>query len=317
MSPRQQRYAEAVKEHGGIVAAARALGVNHSVVSRALSVKPPRISGKRIMVLPDVQAKPGIDFSYLRRIGLYMVEKKPDVVVCGGDWADMPSLSSYDKGKRAFEGRRYKRDIEAAQFAMQALLGPIEEYNTLHPNRPYNPRKVLVYGNHENRIVRATNDDAMLEGMLSLDDLAYKEYGWEVYPFLEVVMVEGIAFSHYFTSGVMGRPVTSAQALLTKKHQSCIAFHQQGLQIATGYRADGSLLTAVIAGSCYLHNEDFLGPQGNKHWRGFLVLHDCHDGAFDLMPVSLAYVNQRYPDEHYDTPAYSMPTADEIAAGKV
>jgi hypothetical protein len=274
----------------------------------------------KILVLPDVQAKPGVDFSYLRRIGCYLVEKKPDVVVCGGDWADMPSLSSFDKGKRAFEGRRYKRDVEAAQFAMQAFLGPLNEYNEMRRKNKkgeYKPRMVLCYGNHEARILRATNDDAMLEGMLSLKDLAYEEYGWETVPFLEVVIIEGVAFSHYFTSGVMGRPVTSAQALLTKKHQSCIAFHQQGLQIATGYKADGTLLTAVIAGSAYEHSEDYLGPQGNNHWRGFLMLHAVKDGSFDLMPVSLDYVNRKYPQIRYQTPAYSMPTEAELQAGRM
>jgi hypothetical protein len=115
----------------------------------------------------------------------------------------------------------------------------------------------------------------------------------------------------------MGRPVTTAQALLTKKHMSCVAFHQQGLQIATSYRADGTLLTSVIAGSCYEHDEDFLGPQGNKHWRGFLMLHAVENGSFDLMPVSLAFINGRYPHIKYETPAYSLPTEAEMQAGRM
>jgi hypothetical protein len=319
VTPRQLQYKEAVKEHGGIVAAARALGIDHSVISRSLNQKSERPEdgpGKRILVLPDVQAKPGVDFSYLRRIGTYALEKRPDIIVCGGDFADMPSLSSYDKGKRAFEGRRYKRDVEAAQFAMQAFLGPIEEHNK-SGRKAYRPRMVLLYGNHEWRTVRATNDDPMLEGMLSVKDLAYEEYGWEVHDFLEVVVIEGVAFSHYFTSGVMGRPVTTAQALLTKKHQSCVAFHQQGLQIATGNKADGTLLTGIIAGSCYEHDEMYLGPQGNKHWRGFLMLHAVQNGSFDLMPVSLDYVNRKYADVTYPTPAYSMPTEAELTAGRM
>lgn len=275
---------------------------------------------KRILVLPDVQAKPGGDFSFLRRIGAYMVEKKPDVVVCIGDFADMPSLSSYDKGKKSFEGRRYKRDIEAAQFAMQAFLGPLNEYNAMRRrNRKgeYKPRMVLTLGNHEARINRACDDDPKLDGVLSLKDLAYEEYGWEVYDFLQVVIIEGVAFSHYFTSGTMGRPVTTAQACLTKKHMSCVQGHQQGLQMATGYRGDGQLLTSIIAGSCYEHDEAYLGPQGNKHWRGFLMLHAVRDGTFDVMPVSLEYVNRRFQDVTYQTPAYSMPTEAEIAAGRM
>src|SRR5688500_3287757 len=162
----------------------------------------------KILVLPDVQAKPGVDFSFLARIGQYMVDKKPEVVVCIGDFADLPSLSSYDKGTKAFEGRRYRRDVEAAQFAMQAFLGPLEAYNKT-AKRPYKPRMVLTLGNHEQRILKACNEDPKLDGMLRIEDLAYSEYGWEVHPFLEVVVIEGIAFSHYFTTGVMGRPAGS------------------------------------------------------------------------------------------------------------
>ena len=56
--------------------------------------------------------------------------------------------------------------------------------------------------------------------------------------------------------------------------------------------ADGRMLTAIIAGSCYLHNEKYLGPQGNNHWRGLVMLHDVRDGEFDVMPVTLSYLNR-------------------------
>jgi hypothetical protein len=318
MTPRQLEYLQAVAEHGSARKAADALGVHHSAICRALNSKQPKIGkSKRILVMPDVQAKPGSDFSYLSRIGQYALDKRPDIIVCIGDFADMPSLSSYDKGKKSFEGRRYKRDIEAAQFAMQAFLKPINDHNEKHPNKPYKPRMVLTLGNHEHRINRACEDDPKLDGVLSVKDLAYEEYGWEVYQFLQVVLIDGVAFSHYFTSGTMGRPVTTAQAALSKKHMSVVQGHQQGLQIATGYRGDGLLLTSIIAGSCYEHDEDYLGPQGNKHWRGFLMLHAVKDGSFDLMPVSLAYINGRYPHIRYETPAYSMPTEAEMQAGRM
>lgn len=252
----------------------------------------------KILVLPDVQAKSGIDFKYLNNIGRYAVEKKPDTIVCIGDWADMPSLSSYDVGKKSFEGRRYVEDIAAAKEAMRQFLTPIWEHNARarkNKEKQYKPRMVLTLGNHEERINRAVNDDAKLEGVLSVSDLGYEGFGWEVYPFLDIVVVDGVAFSHYFTSGLLGRPVTTAAACLSKKHMSCVQGHQQGLQIATGHRADGALLTAVISGSCYEHSEDYLGPQGNNHWRGFLMMHDVHDGQFDLMPVSLKYINKKYP----------------------
>jgi hypothetical protein len=256
-------------------------------------------SGKKILVLPDVQAKPGHDFSFLMRIGQYMVEKKPDVVVCIGDFADLASLSSYDKGKKSFEGRRYKRDIEASHEAMSALLTPLVDYNYgKQPEDVYKPRMVLTLGNHEDRINRAVNEDPKLDGILSVGDLKYAEFGFEVIPFLEVIVIEGVAFCHYFTTGLMGRPASTAAAQLRKTNMSCFAGHQQGKQIAYGYRADGSTITSIISGSCYEHAEDYLGPQGNKHFRGFWMLHEVVDGAFDEMPVSLGFINKRYSHLH-------------------
>lgn len=252
--------------------------------------------GKNIFVLPDVQAKHGHDFTYLKKTGQYLVEKQPETLVCLGDFADMESLSSYDVGTKSFEGKRYVKDIAAAKEAMQAFLGPIEAYNQQQKKngkKQYKPRKVLTLGNHEQRINKCINTDPKISGVITTDDLGYEQFGWEVYPFLEVVVIDGIAFSHYFTSGLLGRPVSSASACLAKKHMSCIQGHQQGLQIATGYRADGAMITSIIAGSYYEHDEDYMGPQQNKHWRGCLMLHDVHDGQFDIMPLSLKYINNR------------------------
>lgn len=249
------------------------------------------------LVIPDCQVKPNNSVDYLRWIGEYAVDKKPDVIVCIGDFADMPSLSSYDVGKKSFEGRTYKADIKAVEKGMKALMTPInEEQERLieGKRKRWNPRLVLTLGNHEDRITRAVEWDRKLEGLVSLDDLKYEKYGWEVYPFLDVVVVDGIAYSHFFASGVMGRPVTSAAALITKKHMSCFAGHQQGRQIAYSRRADGKEITAIIAGSCYEHNEDYLNAQGNQHWRGIYMLHEVNDGSFDEMAVSLNYLRQQY-----------------------
>jgi len=249
------------------------------------------------LVIPDVQAKPGHDFTYLTNIGKYLVEKKPDKVICLGDFADMPSLSSYDVGKKSFEGKRYVKDIDASHEAMKALLTPLWDFNERvrrNKEKQYKPEMHMTLGNHDQRINRATNDSPQLEGVLSIDDLNYEGFGWTVYPFLDVVVIDGIAYSHYFTTGVMGRPVSTASACLSKKHMSCIQGHQQGLQIHSAYKADGTQITSIIAGSCYEHDEDYMSSQGNKHWRGFLMLNDVHDGEFDVMPVSLKYINKRY-----------------------
>lgn len=251
----------------------------------------------KIAVIPDTQVKPGVDLNYLSWIGKYLVEKKPDVIVQIGDFADMPSLSSYDVGKKSFEGRTYKADVEAVKEGMARLMQPIyAEQERLRRNKDkrWAPELILTLGNHEERINRAIDLDRKLDGLISTRDLGYEEWGWKVIPFLEVITIGGIAFSHYFVSGVLGRPVTSAAALLTKKHMSCFAGHQQGRQIAYARRADGKEMTAIIAGSCYLHEEDYLGAQGNEHWRGMYMLHEVSDGSFDEMAISLDYLRRTY-----------------------
>jgi len=212
----------------------------------------------------------------------------------------MPSLSSYDVGKKSFEGRRYMDDINAAKEAMRLFLEPIRnEQRRLIRNKEkqWNPRLVMTLGNHEARINRAVEEDRKLEGLVKIEDLGYEEFGWEVYPFLEPVAIDGVVFCHYFTSGVMGRPVTSASALISKKHQSCIAGHQQGRQVAYGSKADGSTLTSMIIGSFYSHDEDYLGHQGNKHYRGAVMLHEVKDGSFDEMFLSLDYLIGKYKND--------------------
>jgi len=247
------------------------------------------------MVIPDCQVKPGEDYTYLTRIGCFAVEKKPDVIIHLGDFADMPSLSSYDVGKKSFEGQRYVKDIEAARQAMDCLLGPLREFNVKakkNKEKLYRPRLVLTLGNHEQRISRAVENDPKLEGLIKYEDLPYQD--WEVVDFLKPIFIDGIAYSHYFPTGVMGRPATTASAMVSKLHMSCIAGHQQGKQVAYGKRPDGSTITCIIAGSCYEHNEGYLDHQTNNHFRGLIMLHEVKNGCFDEMFVSLDYLKGKY-----------------------
>ena len=249
----------------------------------------------KICVIPDVQAKPNVPLDHLLHIGRFIAEKKPEVIVCIGDFADMPSLSSYDKGKKSFEGRRYTDDIEAVETAMALLMQPIKrEMKRLRNNKKkqWKPRFVMTLGNHCARIDRAIENDAILEGVIGMDDLPYED--WEVYPFLEVVEINGVSFSHYFTSGVMGRPVGSARALITKKMTSCVQGHIQNMDVAYSYKPNGDRVTGLMVGTCYQHDETYMTPQGNVHWRGIHMLYEVENGSFDNHAISLDYLGGKY-----------------------
>lgn len=251
----------------------------------------------RILVIPDCQVKEGVPLQHLKWAGEAICEYRPDVVVNIGDFADMPSLSTHDKvGSKAFEGLRYKKDVEVAKKAMAMLLEPLralQAHQKKVRDKVYKPRMVLTFGNHEQRITRAINNNPMLEGVISLDDLGYSA-DWEVHGFLEPVFIEGVGFNHYWPVGAMGRPASSAAVLVNKLHMSCVAGHQQGRQIAYGKRADGQPIICIIAGSYYLHDESYMDQLSNRHWRGLVVLNDVKDGTFDEMLLSIEYLQRKY-----------------------
>jgi len=249
----------------------------------------------KIAVIPDTQVKDGVGTEHLRWAGEYLAEKKPDVIIHIGDHWDMPSLSSYDRGTKSFEGRRYTKDIEAGNLAMDVFLKPIKEEQSRikrNKHKQWKPRMVFTMGNHENRINRAIESDAILEGVIGTTDFNLED--WEVHDFLEPVFIEGVGFCHYFTSGVMGRPVSSARAMVTKKMQSTVMGHVQDKDIAYARRADGKSVTGIFAGIFYQHDEAYLGSQGNASWRGIWMLNEVNDGAFDEMPISMNYLERKY-----------------------
>ncbi len=257
---------------------------------------------KKHLIIPDLQVKPGVPLEHLDWIGQYIVHKKPDVIVQIGDFADMHSLSSYDMGRKAGEGARYRDDIDASTEAMERLMAPLNAYNVhrqRNKKKQYTPRLVLTLGNHENRINRHVEGYPYLADYLSTDDLGFESFGWEVHDFLEAVEIDGILYSHYFPRNANGKVVQTyrgapnARAQVIREMQSCTSGHLQGLDYhiqQTGTRRHHG----IIAGSCYLHDEGFLSPQGTAYWRGVVMKHEVEGGDYNPMFVSLDYLRRRY-----------------------
>ena len=250
-------------------------------------IKVPK-NGLRIAVIPDVQAMAGVPMDHLTAAGNYIAAKQPDVIVCIGDFGDFPSLSRFERGTMAFEGRRYKSDLGAFHRAMTMLLNPISKV------KGYRPHMHFTMGNHEDHIPRYVQENPALEGFMSLDDLELEGYGWTVHDFLQPVSIGGVAFCHYFPSGVKGLAIGTARALLTKLHMSAFAGHLQGRDIAFSRRADGAHMTAIISGSFYQHEYDYLSPFTNAHWRGMWFLNEVRDGMFDEMPLTIDFLRRKY-----------------------
>lgn len=248
--------------------------------------------GLNILVIPDTQVKPGVPTDHIEWLSRWIAHKRPDVIVMLGDWFDMPSLSSWDEGKKSAEGRRVSADIKSGTEAIRLLM------SRWSLDKSYRPRLVFCEGNHEARATRYMEENPQID-TIPLPNEVFADLGWEVYPFLKPVTINGVTFVHYSQLNAQGKVMgsgrgqPSAKAQAQREHRSIICGHQQGYDSAI-LEAPNGRIRSFIVGSFYMHSENYLGPQGNSHWHGCLLLNDTHNGDFDLCEVSLRYLRRKY-----------------------
>jgi len=258
------------------------------------------------IVIGDAHARPDVPndrFTWMGNFVRDYIEAHRDhniVVIEMGDWEDMESLSSYDMGKKSYEGRRYKRDLEAAWDAREKFIAPIRR--SLNPSRSSGKRKgnVSFYalgGNHfEGRILRVIEATPLLDGTISVEDGRHKEFGWEYVPFLEPLTVNGVTYVHYWQGRGTGQPIASGKApartLLREKHCSTVVGHNHISDVASEITASGDRIWGVSAG-CALDPSQIenYAKQNNKDWyRCINVFRDVHNGDFrggyEIIPMS-------------------------------
>lgn len=247
------------------------------------------------MVIPDTQVKPGVRIDHFSWAGQYAAEKQPDTIIHLGDWYDLPSLSQYDVVDDP--ANHYSQQYEADLAAGDASVLHFEQ--ALGRGEHYQPRRVYLVGNHEERYLRLIRAQPKLKGSLRAPWEFARSLGWEVVPFLKSTTIDGIAYCHYFCRGPSGTVVNSrrgspsAKAQVSREMQSCIAGHKQGLDVHIQPTSRG-MMRGIIAGSFYQHEEDYLSPQGTQYWRGILMLNEVYRGSFNLMEVSLDYLRRTY-----------------------
>jgi len=257
-----------------------------------------------ILVIGDAHAKPGVSNKRFTWAGKYALDKRPHVIVDMGDWADMESLCSYDKGLKTYEGRRYLKDVEAACEARECFYSPINEFNkrkSVSHKARYQPLKVALGGNHdEGRINKAIETDPKLDGLIGIKDFQYESFGWEYSPYLRPVGIAGYTFSHFFVSGVMGRPISGempALQLIRKGLTSCVSAHSHLFDIAHRTRPDGSRVWGLVSG-CFLDKdqwEQYANAANPLWWKGLILLKGCRGGDLEgIETISIQELERTY-----------------------
>jgi hypothetical protein len=246
------------------------------------------------LIIPDAHAHPDYHNERFRWLGEFIADVKPDHVIMMGDWADMPSLCTYDYGTKGYEGRRYVKDVASAIEAQELMFEPIKA------RKKKLPKFWMLEGNHEHRIHKAVSADAKLDGVLSLADLQYEEHGWEVVPYHGstpgVLHLDGVAYAHYHVSGVMARPiggVSPAYSMIQKYGYSCTQGHIHTLD----YHHRANAMHDVNGLVCGVYQDwvaDFAGVANAMWWRGVIVKRDVNKGAYDLHTYKLKALQKEY-----------------------
>lgn len=244
---------------------------------------------KDILIIPDAHSRPGNSNKRFEWLGKLQLDLKPDIVICGGDWWDIESLYNV-KSANSFKLKQYRKDIAVGLDAQEKR----EHY--IKKRKQKRPEEYFLIGNHEERIDRVSEllGDTI---DISLKDLKLDDFKWKTIPFLKPLVIEDIAFCHYFQSGNSASPIagdTHAQALLNKKHMSACAFHSHRFAYANSVRADGKKIFGLVAG-CYLDFRMKYAQQSNDNWwSGVIELKNVDGGFGDIRCHSLRAIQKEY-----------------------
>lgn len=247
------------------------------------------------LIIPDTHAHYQHHNKRAEWLGELIADVHPDVVVHIGDNWDMPSLSSYDRGKKCFQGRSYRADIDAGLDFHDRL------WHRVKRRKKGLPRSVFCIGNHEQRIARAINLQPELEGAIGYQDLQLDRYYDDVVDYEGStpghIDIDGITYAHYFISGVAGRPVGGehpATSLINKKFSSATCGHLHLVDWSTRMALNGKRIMGCFAGCYQDYNSDWAGVINNLWWSGVVIKRGVEDGRYDPEFVSLQQIKREY-----------------------
>jgi hypothetical protein len=173
-------------------------------------------------------------------------------------------------------------------------------------HRPFKSKKKLperryLIGNHEDRITRAIELSPELEGSIGLDDLKLEDY-WHDVTYYEgktpgICIVDGIAYSHYFVSGVSGNPSWGehhAYSIIKKNGMSSTQGHSHLFDFAYRTNLDGRKTLGCIAGVYQDYDAVWAGQANRLWWRGVIIKRGVEQGGYDLQVISLEELKKTY-----------------------
>jgi len=254
--------------------------------------------GRTHLIVPDSHAHPDFNNNRADWLGQLIADVKPDVLIHIGDSCDLPSLSSYDKGKRSFQGRNYKADINAHLDFQERMFAPLKK---LKRRMPYT---VFCIGNHEHRITRAIDLSPELDGAISMRDLDLSSYYDDVVDYTGgtpgTIEIDGVTYAHYFVGGIAGRPlggIHAGYAIATKKFSSATCGHSHLFDTSWHVDLQGRPVIGTVVGCYQDYNNEWAGEVAELWNRGVVIKRHVENGGYDLQWIRLSSLKKEYGND--------------------
>lgn len=246
------------------------------------------------IVIPDPHGHPDFHSKRATWLGKLILDVKPDVVINMGDMWDLPSMNTYEMGKKTW-GRSYKRDLNAGLEFDDRLWRPIRKA------KKKLPRSVFLEGNHEHRLKRVLNLKPELEGLIDFKDFDLSRNYDDIVEYdggiPGNICIDGVSYAHFFPSGVMGKAIGGlhqASALVNKVGVSATQGHTHTRDFFQLAHPAGKPRLGLVCGVFQDYDSDWAGGLNRMWWRGVVIKRNVGGGMYDHQWVSLDTLKKEY-----------------------
>jgi predicted phosphodiesterase len=258
----------------------------------------------KVLCAGDFHDSPELSKDRFRWFGNMIVEEKPDLVFCCGDFATFDSLNTHVKND-SLEGKlkpSFDEDMASMKEALVELHKPLNEYNARQrasKHKPFNPKFVITLGNHEDR-ARTYGQKNPEVGMKFHAEICalLSGFGWEVIPYQHYWYLNEVAFNHAPVDASR-KPMAGANCSVnaaTHLMHDLVHGHTHRAQVIRKPKMGENKYVTVVDLGCslpYGYVEDY-AKHGMTGWSwGFTVLH------IDQRIESWNYINMKLVERDY------------------
>ena len=201
-------------------------------------------------------------------LAFYCIKHKPDYIIHLGDVADLDSQAWLVKNRGKFT---LEQEIGAIEDCLINFHGVLDDYNAKRRKlkmKMYRPSLVLTLGNHDVR-----------NNITNVEDL-FETYGWDVYPYLEPVQIDGFSFCHALRNGLSENVCVTAKELLENWHGNIVVGHGHHRDYYESYSLATNSQIYALKSPCFMYTPSEWAVQTRNKWSlGFTEI-DTETGAF-------------------------------------